>query len=307
MSMTRASAHYRRTERKCSQNLSTSCANSARRIARFPWEENHIFLLAAKAVGKKMADEKGKVIGKSAHLNFIQAIRNSLPFTGSVEKYMEILLVPGAKNNSKSDAIQRIENRNAWKRTWMSRVRMLTFSKIISALFTAVVHECRDSCVRTEKINSESRNKATSKCQCTRLQIITFESLLRMSVNPSSETSASSCWTNESTWSFRMLLTWCSNAQTAWIEPVEPAARSLDLWHPFKKGHRATKHNSWLEGRVHLAFLTCLAGTSCAFLQDVEHVIYYGTCQCFASLVDLDCNCNCFIHVELLCACPIVC
>ena len=31
------------------------------------------------------------------------------------------------------------------------------------------------------------------KCQCTRLQIITFESLLRMSVNPSSETSASSC------------------------------------------------------------------------------------------------------------------
>jgi hypothetical protein len=113
MSMTRASAHYRRTERKCSQNLSTSCANSARRIARFPWEENHIFLLAAKAVGKKMADEKRKVIGKSAHLNFIQAIRNSLPFTGSVEKYMEILLVPGAKNNSKSDAIQRIENRNA--------------------------------------------------------------------------------------------------------------------------------------------------------------------------------------------------
>jgi hypothetical protein len=58
---------------------------------------------------------------------------------------------------------------------------------------------------------------------------------------------------------------------------------------------------------VHLAFLTCLACTSCAFLQDVEHVIYYGTCQCFTSLVDLDCNCNCFIHVELLCACPIVC
>ena len=44
MSMTRASAHYRRTERKCSQNLSTSCANSARRIARCPWEENHIYL-----------------------------------------------------------------------------------------------------------------------------------------------------------------------------------------------------------------------------------------------------------------------
>ena len=68
-------------------------------------------MLAAKA--KQMADEKGKVIGKSAHLNFIQAIRNALPFAGSVEKYMEILLVPGAKNNSKSDAIQRIENRNA--------------------------------------------------------------------------------------------------------------------------------------------------------------------------------------------------
>ena len=48
-------------------------------------------MLAAKA--KQMADEKGKVIGKSAHLNFIQAIRNALPFAGSVEKYMEILLV----------------------------------------------------------------------------------------------------------------------------------------------------------------------------------------------------------------------
>ena len=52
-------------------------------------------MLAAKA--KKKADEKGKVIGKSAHLNFIQAIRNALPFAGSVEKYMEILLVPDAK------------------------------------------------------------------------------------------------------------------------------------------------------------------------------------------------------------------
>lgn len=53
--------------------------------------KSHIFMLAAKA--KQMADEKGKVIGKSAHLNFIQAIRNALPFAGSVEKYMEILLV----------------------------------------------------------------------------------------------------------------------------------------------------------------------------------------------------------------------
>ena len=59
--------------------------------------KSHLFMLAAKA--KKKADEKGKVIGKSAHLNFIQAIRNALPFAGSVEKYMEILLVPDAKKN----------------------------------------------------------------------------------------------------------------------------------------------------------------------------------------------------------------
>jgi hypothetical protein len=46
---------------------------------------------------------------------------------------------------------------------------MLTFSKIISALFTAVVHECRDSCALAEKNNSERNvgNKAASKCKCT--------------------------------------------------------------------------------------------------------------------------------------------
>jgi hypothetical protein len=69
---------------------------------------------------------------------------------------------------------------------------MLTFSKIISALFTAVVHECRDSCALAEKNNSE-RNAETKPHQSVSAQIITFESLLRMSVNPSWETSASSC------------------------------------------------------------------------------------------------------------------
>jgi hypothetical protein len=67
-------------------------------------------MLAAKA--KQMADEKGKVIGKSAHLNFIQAIRNALPFAGSVEKYMEILLVQ-KKFKVRCNSTIRKENRNA--------------------------------------------------------------------------------------------------------------------------------------------------------------------------------------------------
>ena len=40
MLMTRAAANYRRTGRECSQKLSTSCANSARNIVRYPFGVN---------------------------------------------------------------------------------------------------------------------------------------------------------------------------------------------------------------------------------------------------------------------------